>query len=301
MFSEDVNDNRNGGKRMSFKKVGVVGAGMMGAEIALCFAKANYDVFLADSTEDLAAKGKDKQAVVLDKSIKKGKFDAALRDKVLGNVTTTADLGLMKDCDFIVEAVFENLEVKQDIYRKLDAVVKPSCIIASNTSTYSITKLASAVSGERAPKFIGTHFNSPASVMKLVEVIPALLTDEETTQATIDILKAIDKEPVKVKDVVGFALNRIFHAITLESARLVEEGVCSVEDVDKVCIYGLGWPMGIFKLIDATSLDLNMAVDTILFEAYGDRYRPSPLTQRLVDAGRLGAKVGKGYYDYDKK
>jgi 3-hydroxybutyryl-CoA dehydrogenase len=286
---------------MDSKKVGVVGAGMMGAEIALCFAKANYAVILADSTEELAAKGKDKQAVVLDKSIKKGKFDAALRDKVLGNVTTTADLGLMKDCDFIVEAVFEDLDVKQSIYKKLDPIVKPECIIASNTSSISITKLASAVSDERTPKFVGTHFNSPASVMKLVEVIPAYLTSDETTQYTMDILKAIDKEPVKVKDVVGFALNRIFHAITLEAGRLVEEGVCSVEDVDKVCVYGLGWPMGIFRLIDATSLDLNIQVDQIMFEAYGDRYRPSPLTQRLVDAGRLGAKVGKGYYDYDKK
>jgi 3-hydroxybutyryl-CoA dehydrogenase len=285
---------------MDFKKIGVVGAGMMGAEIALCFAKADYEVILADSTEELAAKGKERQAFVLDKSIKKGKFDSALRDKVLGNVTATSELGLMKDCDFIVEAVFEDLKVKQDTYRKLDAVVKTDCIIASNTSTFPITKLASAVSKERVPKFVGTHFNSPASIMKLVEVIPAYLTSEETTQATIDVLYKIEKEPVKVKDVVGFALNRIFHVITLEAGRLVEEGVCSVEDVDKICVYGLGWPMGIFKLIDATSLDLNIQVDQILFDAYGDRFRPSPLTQRLVDAGRLGAKVGAGYYDYNK-
>jgi 3-hydroxybutyryl-CoA dehydrogenase len=283
---------------MSVKKIGVVGAGMMGAEIALCFAKADMSVIMADNTEDLAAKGKEKQATVLDKSIKKGKFDASLRDKVLGNVTTTADLGLMKDCDFVVEAVFEDLDIKQNIYKKLDAACKPSCIIASNTSSISITKLASAVSEQRTPKFIGTHFNSPASVMKLVEVIPAYLTDDATVQYTMDILKEIDKEPVKVKDVVGFALNRIFHVITLEAGRLVEEGVCSVEDVDKVCVYGLGWPMGIFRLIDATSLDLNIQVDKIMFEAYGDRFRPSPLTQRLVDAGRLGQKVGKGYYDY---
>jgi 3-hydroxybutyryl-CoA dehydrogenase len=288
------------GDEMNAKKIGVVGAGMMGAEIALCFAKADFDVIMADSTEEFAAKGKEKQASVLDKSIKKGKFDAARRDKVLANVTTTSDIGLMKDCDFVVEAVFEDLDIKQNIYKNLDAACKPSCIIASNTSSISITKLASAVSEERTPKFIGTHFNSPASVMKLVEVIPAYLTDDATTQFTMDILKEIDKEPVKVKDVVGFALNRIFHVITLEAGRLVEEGVCSVEDVDKICVYGLGWPMGIFRLIDATSLDLNIQVDKIMFEAYGDRFRPSPLTQRLVDAGRLGAKVGKGYYDYTK-
>jgi 3-hydroxybutyryl-CoA dehydrogenase len=285
---------------MSEKKVGVVGAGMMGAEIALCFAKADCKVIMSDNTEELAAKGKERQASVLDKSIKKGKFDGALRDKVLDNVTTTSDIGLMRDCDFVVEAVFEDLDIKQNIYKKLDAACKPSCIIASNTSSISITKLASAVSDERTPRFIGTHFNSPASVMKLVEVIPAYLTDEATVQYTMDILKAIDKEPVKVKDVVGFALNRIFHVITLEAGRLVEEGVCSVEDVDKICVHGLGWPMGIFRLIDATSLDLNIQVDKIMFDAYGDRFRPSPLTQRLVDAGRLGAKVGKGYYDYGK-
>jgi 3-hydroxybutyryl-CoA dehydrogenase len=285
---------------MSTTKVGVVGAGMMGAEIALCFAKAGMNVIMADNTEEFAAKGKERQASVLDKSIEKGRFDGALRDKVLGNVSTTADLGLMKDRDFVVEAVFEDLDIKQGIYKKLDAICKPSCIIASNTSSISITKLAAAVSDERTRKFIGTHFNSPASVMKLVEVIPAYLTDDETVRFTMDILKEIDKEPVKIKDVVGFALNRIFHVITLEAGRLVEEGVCSVEDVDKICVYGLGWPMGIFKLIDATGLDLNMQVDKIMFEAYGDRFRPSPLTQRLVDAGRLGAKVGKGYYDYSK-
>jgi 3-hydroxybutyryl-CoA dehydrogenase len=283
---------------MNEKKIGVVGAGMMGAEIALCFAKADCKVIMSDNTEELAAKGKERQASVLDKSIKKGKFDGALRDRVLDNVTATADIGLMKDCDFIVEAVFEDLDVKQGIYKKLDAVCKPSCIIASNTSSISITKLASAVSDARMPKFIGTHFNSPASIMKLVEVIPAVLTDEATVQYTMDILKEIDKEPVKVKDVVGFALNRIFHAATLEASRLVEEGVCSVEDVDKICIYGLGWPVGVFKLIDLVGLDLIMQVDKIIFEAYGERFRPNPLTQRLIDAGRIGTKAGKGYYDY---
>jgi 3-hydroxyacyl-CoA dehydrogenase len=285
---------------MEFKKVGVVGAGMMGAEIALCFAKAGFEVVMTDITEEIAAEGKKKQAEVLDKSIKKGKFDGSLRDDVLNKITPTTDFKIMAECNFIVEAVLEKLEIKQDIYKKLDAVCKPGCIIASNTSSISITKLASAVSRERAGKFIGTHFNSPASVMKLVEVIPGLLTEEDTVQATINLLKIIEKEPVKVKDVVGFALNRLFHVFYLEACRLVEEGVCSAEDVDKICLYGLGHPMGIFKLIDLTGHDLNMAVDRILFEAYGDRYRPSPAIQRLVDAGRLGRKAGAGFFDYDK-
>ncbi|HWQ80298.1 MAG TPA: 3-hydroxyacyl-CoA dehydrogenase family protein [Anaerovoracaceae bacterium] len=283
---------------MSIEKVGVIGAGMMGAEIALCFARAGYEVVMADITEEIAAKGKEKQVGILDKSIAKGKFDAAKKDEVLNKVTATADYNKMADCDFIVEAVLEVLEVKHDTYAKLDAVCKPGCIFASNTSSISITKLASAVSGERVGKFIGTHFNSPASIMKLVEVIPALLTSEETIAATMEVLYSIEKEPVKVKDVVGFALNRLFHVFCMEACRLIEEEVCSIEDVDKICVYGLGHPAGVFRLLDMMGHDLNIKVDKIMFDAYGERFRPSQYMQKLVDAGHLGKKTGQGFYKY---
>lgn len=283
---------------MNIKKVGVVGAGMMGAEIALCFARVGYEVVMADITEEIAAKGKERQAGILDKSIAKGKFDAVKKDDVLNRITATHDCNKMADCDFIVEAVLEVLEVKHDTYKMLDQICKPSCIFASNTSSISITKLASAVSGERVDKFIGTHFNSPASIMKLVEVIPALLTGEETVAATMEVLYSIEKEPVKVKDVVGFALNRLFHVFCMEACRLIEEEVCSIEDVDKICVHGLGHPVGIFKLLDMMGHDLNIKVDKIMFDAYGERFRPSQYMQKLVDAGHLGKKTGQGFYKY---
>lgn len=283
------------------KKAGVVGAGMMGAEIALCFAKAGIETVLSDTSLEIAQKGKEKQAAVLDKSIKKGKMSADEKEAALRNVTPTGDLKDMADCDLVIEAVLENLAIKQDIFRQLDNICKEGTILASNTSSISITKLAAAVSEERKKRFIGTHFNSPASVMKLVEVIPGLLTEEETTEHMTDILVNIGKEPVKVKDVVGFGLNRLFHCFYLEACRLIEEGVCSPEDVDKICKYGLGHPMGICALLDITGHDLNQSVDQILFEAYGERFRPSPVIQRMVDSGRLGRKTGAGFYDYSGK
>lgn len=283
------------------KKVGVVGAGMMGAEIALCFARAGMETILSDVSLEVAQKGKEKQAAVLDKSIKKGKLDAALKEGILSKVTPTGDINDMADCDIIIEAVLENLKIKQDIFRELDGICKESTILASNTSSISITKLAAAVGDKRKAQFVGTHFNSPASVMKLVEVIPALLTEDETVEKTIALLNDIEKVPVKVKDVVGFGLNRLFHCFYLEACRLIEEGVCTPEDVDKICKYGLGHPMGICSLLDITSHDLNQSVDQILFEAYGERFRPSPVIQRMVDSGRLGRKTGAGFFEYDKK
>ncbi len=285
---------------MNIKKVGVVGAGMMGAEIALCFAKAGFEVVLGDMTTEIALGGKEKQAEVLDKSIQKGKFDAVNKQTVLNRVFATGNLNDMADCDFIIEAVVEVIDIKSDIYTKLDRICKESCIIASNTSSLSITKLASSVSKERVGNFIGTHFNSPASIMKLVEVIPAELTDQDTIDVTMELLFEIEKEPIKVKDVVGFALNRLFHVFSAEACRLIDEGVASAEDIDKICVYGLGHPVGIFKLLDLMGHDLNIKVDQILFDAYGERFRPSPAMQRLVDAGLLGRKTGKGFHDYSK-
>lgn len=286
---------------MTMKKVGVVGAGMMGAEIALCFARAGMEVILADIKQEFAEGGKQKQAAILDKQIAKGRTTEEVKAATLSRVTPTVDLTLMADCDLVVEAVLEKLEIKAGTFEKLDKICKPKTILASNTSSISITKLASSVSKERAANFVGTHFNSPASVMKLVEVIPGLLTSQETADTVTQVLLDIEKEPVRVKDVTGFALNRLFHVFYGEAMRLIEEGVATPEDIDKICLYGLGHPVGICKLLDQTGHDLNVSVDQILFDAYGERFRPSPVLQRFVDSGRLGRKSGEGFYSYEKK
>lgn len=280
------------------KKVGVIGAGMMGAEIALCFARGGYETILEDVNTELAERGRERAASVMEKNIKKGRATEEEAEAAIANIAVTARLEDLADCDLIIEAALEDFEIKKSIFGQLDRMCKKETIIASNTSSISITKLASSVSEDRKGQFIGTHFNSPASVMKLVEVIPALLTEENTVETITELLLKIGKEPVRVKDVVGFGLNRIFHAMYLEACRLVEEGVCSAADVDKICKYGLGHPMGVFALLDITGHDLNLRVDQILFEAYGDRFRPSPQIQRLVDSGRLGKKSGAGFYDY---
>ncbi|WP_294855445.1 3-hydroxyacyl-CoA dehydrogenase family protein [uncultured Oscillibacter sp.] len=286
---------------MNIKKAGVVGAGMMGAEIALCFARSGLDVVLADIKQEFADGGKQKQIVILDKQVAKGKISPEQRDATLARVVPTADLSLMADCDFVIEAVLENLEIKRDTFQKLDQLCKPETILASNTSSISISKLAASVSKGRAPRFVGAHFNSPASIMKLVEIIPGLLSSAETVDTVTELLLYIEKEPVRVKDVTGFALNRLFHVFYAEALRLVEEGVATPEDIDKICVYGLGHPVGICKLLDQLGHDLNLSVDKILFDAYGERFRPSPVLQRFVDAGMLGRKSGEGFYQYEKK
>lgn len=285
---------------MNSKTIGVVGAGMMGAEIALCFAKTGFQVILNDITPELAARGKEKQAEVLDRSIKKGQFDPARKGPVLDRVRAGSDIQDMAVCDFVVEAVLEALDVKAGVFKKLDSVCKESCVIASNTSSISITKLAASVSRDRQRRFLGTHFNSPASIMKLVELIPGELTAPETVDFTMELLRELEKEVVKVKDVTGFALNRLFHCFSAEAFRLLEEGVASKEDIDKVCLYGLGHPVGIFKLLDITGHDLNLKVEEIMFNAYGERFRPSQTMRRLVDAGMLGRKSDAGLYEYEK-
>ncbi|MCK4791159.1 MAG: 3-hydroxyacyl-CoA dehydrogenase family protein [Desulfobacteraceae bacterium] len=281
-------------------KVGVIGAGMMGAEIALCFAMSGYEVAMKDEPLALAQKGKNRLRGLLDKAIQKGKFQAEEKDPTLSRITPTDQYGAFRDMDLVMEAVFEDLETKREVFAQLDSVCKPDCVFATNTSSISITLLGISVRPERIGHFLGAHFFSPASVMKLVEVIPGLETEDGTVTFMMDCCRRIGKTPIKVKDVTGFAVNRILHAMWIEANRLVEEGVATPDDIDTACKLGLGHPIGPYALMDLTSNDLNLKVQQILYEAYGERYRPRPILKQKVNANHLGRNTGQGWYEYRK-
>jgi 3-hydroxybutyryl-CoA dehydrogenase len=282
-------------------KIGVVGAGMMGSEIALNFAISGKQVLLADTTAEIALKGKEKLKNVLDKAIKKGKFPSENKDKVLANIVATGNFEEFHDRDIVVEAVFESLDVKTNVLKKMDDICKEGCILTSNTSSISITKLASYLKDKRRATFLGTHFFSPASVMKLVEVIPGLETEEETVLAALQVCREIGKTPIRVKDVTGFVVNRILHIMWIEANRLLEEGVATPEDIDLACKLGLGHPVGPYGLMDITNNDLNLQVQEILFDTYGERFRPRPILKQMVNGNHLGRKTGRGWYNYPKQ
>ncbi|MBK8018240.1 MAG: 3-hydroxyacyl-CoA dehydrogenase family protein [Betaproteobacteria bacterium] len=281
-------------------KVGVIGAGLMGAEIALVCALAGKDVLLADTSQDNLSRALANLGRVLDKGVQRGFYQPAQKDEALARIRTTTDLAGFADRQLVVEAVFEDEQVKAGIFRILDKVCLPDAIIVSNTSTISITILSSYVSPERRPNFAGTHYFSPVSRMKLVEVIPAIDTVEDTVNALLQFSRDIGKTPIRVKDVVGFAVNRVLHVFLIEAMRLVEEGVCTAEEVDVACRLGLGHPIGPFELLDAVTNGLSLQAQEILHDAYGERFRPRPILKQMVKAGYNGKKAGRGWYRYGK-
>jgi 3-hydroxybutyryl-CoA dehydrogenase len=190
--------------------------------------------------------------------------------------------------------------LKRSVFKRLDALLQPSAGLTSNTSSISISSLSAALSGDRRRRFVGTHFFSPVSRMRLVEVVSSMDTEAAFADQVSEALTAIGKTPIRVKDVVGFAVNRLLHALVIESIRLVEEGVCSPADIDVACKLGLGHPIGPFELLDNTANSLSQSVHEILYEAYGERFLPRPLLRQMVDAGYDGRKAGRGWYRYDK-
>jgi len=282
---------------MANEKIGVVGAGLMGAEIALVFALAGHQVLLSDRSDDILNAALERLGRVLDRGIPRGFYKPEEKPLALARIATTVALDPFADRDFVTEAVFEDEAVKAETYQKLDRICQPSCIFASNTSTIPISTLASYVGEARRPNFIGTHYFSPASRMKLVEVIPAFDTAPETVETALRLCREADKTPVRVKDVAGFAVNRMLLAFLNEAVRLVDEGAATAEDIDTACKLGLGHPMGPFELMDATTSKLVLQASEILFDAYGERFRPPALLKQRVRAGFVGGRGQRGWRD----
>jgi len=276
-------------------KIGVIGAGLMGAEIALVYALAGYDVQLADRGRAELEAATSRLAAILEKGVARGFYQPAETAPALARIAVTTDLADFADRDMVTEAVFEDESVKAGIFRNLDGVLRPGTLIASNTSSIAISALASYLAPERRPHVIGTHYFSPVSRMRLVEVIPQFETSEATVERAMQYCRDAGKTPIRVKDVVGFAVNRVLHALVIEAIKLVEEGVATPEDIDMACKLGLGHPIGPFELMDVTTSKLCLQVQEILHEAYGERFRPPALLKQKVKAGYLGRKAGKGW------
>lgn len=275
-------------------RIGVVGAGLMGSEIAFVYAFAGYDVLLADRSPDIVATALQRLRALASKGVSRSFYPEADAAAALGRIRAAAleDFG---DRTFVTEAVFEELTVKADVLSRLSNVCPPGCLIATNTSTIPISTLASHVPAERRGRFIGTHYFSPVSRMKLVEVIPGFDTTEDTVSEAYRLCQSAGKTPVRIKDVPGFAVNRVLHVFLIEAVRLVEEGVATPEDIDTACRLGLGHPIGPFELMDATTSKLCLQAQDIMFEAYGERFRPRPLLKQRVQAGLIGGRNARGW------
>jgi 3-hydroxybutyryl-CoA dehydrogenase len=282
------------------KKVGVLGCGLMGSGVAEVAARSGYETVVREVSSELMEKGVGKIRGSLDKAVERGKLEAGARDEAAGRLSGTVDLAALADCDIVIEAIVENLEDKRKTFTALDEVVKKDALFASNTSSLTITQMAMFT--QRPDQFVGLHFFNPVPVMKLVEVVRTLLTSDESFDRAFEFARSLGKEPVAARDNSGFIVNRLLVPYLLDAIRALEEGVGSVEDIDKGMQLGCGYPMGPFTLLDFVGLDTTYYIAGIMFDEYREkRFASPPLLKQMVTAGRLGKKSGRGFYDYAKK
>ncbi|MGD0662492.1 MAG: 3-hydroxyacyl-CoA dehydrogenase family protein [Syntrophorhabdales bacterium] len=286
---------------MVIKTIGVVGAGTMGNGIAQVAAAAGYNVIMSDIEDRFVQNGIKNVDKFLAKSVEKGKMGADEKNAIMGRIKGTTKIEDMKDADVVVEVILEKMDLKKQVFKQLDEITSKDAILATNTSSMSVTEIATATG--RPDKVVGMHFFNPVPLMRLVEVIRGLRTSDETVATTLDLSKKLGKEPVEVKvDVPGFLANRLMIAVAIEAIKLYEQGIASKEDVDKAAKLGLNYPMGPFELMDLTGIDINYHVMDYFHQELPKELKwDPPLTiKNMVKAGLLGRKTGAGWYNYNK-
>ncbi|MFG2223499.1 3-hydroxyacyl-CoA dehydrogenase family protein [Streptomyces sp. NPDC048644] len=278
------------------RKLAVIGAGLMGSGIAQVSAQAGWDVVLRDVTDEALARGKDGIAASYEKFVSKGKLEAAAAEQALARITTTTDLDAVADADVVVEAVFEKIEVKREIFQALDKIAKDEAVLASNTSAIPITKIAAATS--RPERVVGTHFFSPVPMMQLCELVRGYKTSDETLATAREFAESVGKTCIVVnRDVAGFVTTRLISALVVEAAKLYESGVASAEDIDVACKLGFGHAVGPLATADLTGVDILLhATGNIYTESQDEKFAPPEIMRRMVDAGDIGRKSGQGFY-----
>jgi 3-hydroxybutyryl-CoA dehydrogenase len=285
---------------LNIRLAGVVGAGTMGHGIAQVLVRNGYSVVLHDTAQELVGRGAEKILRGLGRDVEKGRLAAEEKQQAESRLKTTTELSDLASADIVIEAVTEKFDVKAQVFRSLESICHPEALFASNTSSISITRLA-GVTG-RPAQFVGLHFFNPVPVMKLVEVVPGLDTSEETVAAAEQIATSVGKSPIRAKDFPGFVSNRLLMPMINEAAFAVMEGVAAPEGVDGVMKLGMNHPMGPLELADLIGLDVCLDIMRVLYEGFRDsKYRPCPLLERMVEAGRLGRKSGRGFYHYAKE